>query len=454
MVELHRTELNVRAERAVLVQVRSPRAGRASQEAAGGAAGTLAEIRGLAATARANVVGELTQARARPHTATYLGRGKVAELEGLCRSVDADMVICDDDLSPGQVRGLESALGLKVIDRSELILDIFATHARTRQAMLQVELAQLEYTFPRLKMMWGHLDRVVGGVGVRGPGERQLEIDRRLVQKRIKELKKSLAKIDAHRQRMARARGRRFPTVALVGYTNAGKSTLMNALTGADMVVRDRLFETLDTRTRQWTLEDGRQVMLSDTVGFIRKLPHHLVASFRATLEEAREADLLLHVADAASGAVEAQIEAVGEVLTEIDCADKPQLLALNKLDALDDEGSLRLPPLRRMAAHSIGISAASGHGLDELGRQVGRMLDECVEDTAREVELIVEAPLINGKLISLLHEKGDVLESEYQADSVRIRVRVAGQVRGAIESLGGKTVAVEAGPPAHGHGR
>ncbi len=429
MVDLRRTELSVRAERAILVQVR--RAG--DQELADA---SLEELRNLARNAYATVVGEITQARPRPDPVTYLGKGKVRQLASLCGRHEADIVICDDDLKPAQVKKLETALGTKVVDRSELILDIFAQHARTRQAKLQVELAQLEYAFPRLRKMWTHLDRTAGGtlgggIGVRGPGEKQLEMDRRLVQKKISDLSKELSKIEEHRRRMIKDRREQFATIALVGYTNAGKSSLMNSLTEAGVSVRDRLFETLDTRTRQWTLPDGRCVMLSDTVGFIRKLPHHLVASFHATLEEAREADLLLHVADTSCPTVETQIEAVRDVLKETGCGGKPVLLVLNKTDALNDP--LLLPLLRRMAEDAVCVSALTGEGLPELARRIEEFLDR------GQVELTVEVGVGNGRLFSLLYEKGKVLDRSYRDGMAQVRVRIPESLMGAIESLGGR---------------
>ncbi len=449
MVELNRTGLSVGGEQAVLIQVANSRSPFSETD---GAEDSMEELRSLARTANAEIVGEMVQRRPRIDRRFYLGRGKVQELARLCRRSRAEVVICDDDLSPAQVKNLETALGTKVVDRSELILDIFARHARTRQAKLQVELAQLEYALPRLKKMWTHLDRMAGtipggGIGVRGPGEKQLEVDRRLCQKRIHDLKKALAKIERRRRLTAQQRNDKFTTVALVGYTNAGKSTLMNALTGAGVSVREGLFETLDTRTRQWLLSDGRRVMLSDTVGFIRKLPHHLIASFEATLEEAREADLLLHVADAANRAAEAQIDAVTEVLREIGCADKPALLVLNKIDALSGSKTLggevfRLPLLRRKSEGSVCISALTGDGLDTLVRQVEQFLDQ------REVELTVEAALGSGKLLSLLHREGIVLDRTYNGNGTagaasrgtwRVRVKVPRSLMGPIQSLGGK---------------
>ncbi len=269
----------------------------------------LEELEGLAETAGVRVVGRLTQRREAPDATTYLGKGKVDELKMLAAAKDADLVVFDNDLSPGQTRNLEEAIGLKVLDRTELILDIFASRAQTAQARLAVELAQLEYSMPRLKRMWTHLSRQKKGVGLRGPGETQLEEDRRLVENKIKDLRRQLHAIERRKQREVAAR-RDLMTVSLIGYTNAGKSTLMNVLTGADVFVQDALFATLDTRTRRWQLPGWGPVLLSDTVGFIRDLPHHLIESFKATLEEARQAHLLLHVADAANPAVYDQIAA------------------------------------------------------------------------------------------------------------------------------------------------
>ena len=294
-----------------------------------GLAEPLEELAGLADAAGTRVVGQVVQRREAPDAATYIGSGKVAELKTLIEGDEADAVIFDNDLGPAQTRNLEKALGVKVLDRTELILDIFATRAKTHEARLAVELAQLEYSRPRLKRMWTHLSRYTAGIGVRGPGEKQLEVDRRLVDKRIDELRAELRLIQRRREREVAARGD-VMTVSLVGYTNAGKSTLLNALTGADAFTRDALFATLDTRTRRWQLPGWGPILLSDTVGFIRDLPHHLIASFKATLEEARQANLLLHVADAANPHVDQQISAAFGVLEEIGIQQKDTLLVLN----------------------------------------------------------------------------------------------------------------------------
>ncbi|MGD9649002.1 MAG: GTPase HflX, partial [Pirellulales bacterium] len=293
MTEILRTD-GIAREGAILVGVVLPDR-RASDD-------PLEELGGLATTAGARVLGQLVQRREVPDKTTYLGKGKVDELKQHVEALDADVVLFDNDLSPAQTRNLERGLGVKVLDRTELILDIFAGRARTHEARLAVELAQLQYALPRLKRMWTHLSRLKMGIGMRGPGEKQLEVDRRLVEKRIHDLKDELNEIQRRRQRQVEARYDRM-TVSLVGYTNAGKSTLMNAMTGAGVLAEDKLFATLDTRTRRWMLPGWGPVLLSDTVGFIRDLPHHLIASFKATLEEARQANLLLHVADASNPA-------------------------------------------------------------------------------------------------------------------------------------------------------
>lgn len=443
MAELKRTDIGLRAERAVLVQVASSR-DRFEADV------TFAELESLARTAGARVVAQVRQLRNLPDRRHYVGRGKLAELQAICAANKADVVVCDDELSPGQVKTLEETLDLKVVDRSELILDIFATHARTHQARLQVELAQLEYEFPRLKRMWTHLDRTAGGtlggpagggIGVRGPGEKQLEMDRRIVQKRIHDLKAQLEKIGRRRHVEAQGRHERFPAVALVGYTNAGKSTLMNALTDAEVAVRDRLFETLDTRTRLWELPGGHKVVLSDTVGFIRKFPHNLAASFHATLEEACEADLLLHVVDASQRECEREVEAVNEVLKEIGCLDRPTICVLNKMDCVRDGSVVAL--LRRRMGELVCTSAAGGEGLDELARQVERHV------AAAEREVCIRADAGNGRLFSFLHDKGQVLQQHAEGATLELRARIHPRYADIIRSLGGRVTAVPspAGP-------
>ncbi len=384
----------------------------------------LAELAGLAETAGARVVGELTQRRETPDQTTYLGKGKVAELAALAAHHDADVVIFDNDLSPAQTRNLERELKLKVLDRSEVILDIFAARARTYEARLAVELAQLEYSLPRLKRMWTHLSRLKMGIGMRGPGEKQLEVDRRLVEKRIHDLTQELGEIHARRERQVAARHEHM-TVSLVGYTNAGKSTLLNALTGADELAADKLFATLDTRTRRWRLPGWGPVLLSDTVGFIRDLPHRLIASFKATLEETRQADLLLHVADASSPIVDAQIAAVRAVLEELGVEDKDTLLVLNKVDAVPD----RTDRERLLARypHAIAISARTGDGIPALARAAS----DCLGRGFRDVDVRTDPG--NGRLLAWLGRHGEVLSRHFTDDHVTVHCRIPAALLGQI---------------------
>jgi GTPase len=386
----------------------------------------LDELAGLAATAGTQVMAELVQRRDHPDQTTYLGKGKVEELKGLVARHDADVVVFDNDLSPAQTRNLERAIDVKVIDRSELILDIFAARARTYEARLAVELAQLEYSLPRLKRMWTHLSRLKMGVGMRGPGEKQLEVDRRLVEKRIHDLKGELATVHGRREREVAARSGHM-TVSLVGYTNAGKSTLLNALTGSHELAADKLFATLDTRTRRWRLPGWGPVLLSDTVGFIRDLPHRLIASFKATLEETRQADLLLHVADASSGLVDAQIAAVRGVLEELGVGDKDTLLVLNKLDRLPDQTAR--DRLLERHPHAIGISARSGDGLAPLARAASDSLGRSFRD------LDIETSPGNGRLLAWLGRHGEVLSRHFTADRVTVHCRIPAALVGRIDA-------------------
>jgi GTP-binding protein HflX len=387
----------------------------------------LEELEGLAITSGVRVVGRLTQRREAPDAATYLGKGKVEELNALAAKADADVVVFDNDLSPGQTRNLEKALGRKVLDRTELILDIFASRAQTHEARLAVELAQLEYAMPRLKRMWTHLSRQKKGVGLRGPGETQLEEDRRLVEHRIKDLRRQLRAIEHRKQREVAAR-RELMTVSLVGYTNTGKSTLMNALTGSDVFVQDALFATLDTRTRRWQLPGWGPVLLSDTVGFIRDLPHHLIESFKATLEEARQADLLLHVADAANPAVYDQIAAAYDVLEEIGIERKDSLLVVNKVDALPDR--IRLDGLLSRCPGAVAISARTGFGLTGLAAAVSDALSRSFLDV--DVELSVD----NGRLLAYLAAHGEVLSKQYRDSRVVVHCRSPRHYLGRINEV------------------
>jgi GTP-binding protein HflX len=374
------------------------------------------EIRGLATTAGATVVGELTQKRHDIHLATYIGRGKVEELQQMVEAADADVVVFDNDLSPGQARNLEKALGVKVLDRSEVILDIFANRAQTVESRLQVELAQLEYSLPRLKQMWSHLSRQKGGgIGLRGPGETQLESDRRLVGGRIRDLKQKLTVVQARKEREVASRVPEH-TVSIVGYTNAGKSRLMNHLTKAGVYVENKLFSTLDTRTRQWHIKDWGRVLLSDTVGFIRDLPHHLVASFKATLSEARYAKLLLHVVDASNPDAENHIKAVNEVLKELECDKKSSILVLNKLDRLTDRAALQV--LMKHHPRAIAVSGLTGEGIESLEEAV---MEALAADFA-EAEIITESS--NGRVLAFLNANAEIYRQEFRDDANEVVVR------------------------------
>ena len=414
---MNRTD-SVAREAVVLVGVVLP--GRRDDE------NPLKELEGLAQTAGTRIVGSLVQRRNRPDKATYLGKGKVDELRALVEGTDADVIVFDNDLAPAQTKNLEESAGVKVLDRTELILDIFASRAQTHEARLAVELAQLEYSLPRLKSMWTHLSRLKMGVGMRGPGEKQLEVDRRLVEKRIHDLRTQLKAIEQRRKREVAGRRERL-TVSLVSYTNASKSTLMNALTGSMVKAEDKLFATLDTRTRRWQLPGWGPVLLSDTVGFIRDLPHHLVASFRATLEETTQADLLLHVADASSPHVMEQITAVYGVLEELGIEEKDTLLVLNKIDAVAAPGCLEALESRYPCA--IALSACEGQGLDTLARAVGDTLSRGFSDVD------VETSVGNGRLIAFLAARGEVLSRHYHNGRVTVHCRLPqrylGQIRG-----------------------
>ena len=416
-MEKLRETLRVRKERAVLVA--------AILDSSSG--DDLAELTALAESAGAIVVGRFQQKIRRPHAGLYIGKGKAEQLASRVKEVRADVVIFDNDLSPGQIRELEKIVKVKVLDRSELILDIFATRAKTKQAKLQVGLAQLEYTYPRLTRMWSHLDTVagaaggpaagaVGGIGTRGTGEQQLEIDRRLVSKRITELKSALSDIDKRKIREIGGRKGLFK-ICLVGYTNAGKSTLLNTLTGAGVVVEDRLFATLDTRTKKWSPSRGVEVLLSDTVGFIRNLPHQLVASFKATLEEAVNADLLLHIIDISNPEALAQIESVNKVLAEIGCEENPILEVFNKVDAVRKISDLEM--LQTLFPGAVCISAKTGTGLDKLSEAVvGRY-------KGAEIFVRVEVSQQRGKVQSFLRAHGTIVDEAYQDGKVRIEARL-----------------------------
>jgi GTP-binding protein HflX len=399
--------------------------------------GPLSEAKSLAAAAGAEVVeGErpLVQRRPAPDASTLMGRGKVDEVRAEIERLQPDAVLVDNDLSPAHIRNLEKAWQRRVLDRSELILDIFAARARTAQARLQVELAQMEYLRPRLKRMWPHLERTEGAIGTRGPGETQLETDRRLIAKRIQDLKGRLREIEEHTRRLVKSRSELF-TVGLVGYTNAGKSTLLNELTGADEFVADMPFATLDTRTRQWRLSDGRTVLLCDTVGFVQRLPHHLVASFHATLEEALEVELLLHVVDAAHPDAAAQVRAVDETLAGL-TSRRSDVLVLNKLDLVAEPLSLQ-PLSRGRTEEVVLVSAKTGEGLAKLEAVVLERVDR------RSPVVEVRLSSADGRGIAALKAAGRVLEQRVDgavggadgAPELVLRLRLLDGALGALQS-------------------
>jgi len=428
-LEKLRQTLRVRKERAILV---------AAVHGARSDGDDLIELTALAESAGAVVVDRFQQKVRTINPTTYIGKGKAAQLAGRVKRFKADVIIFDNDLSPRQIRELEDIIQAKVLDRSELILDIFSTRAKTRQAKLQVELAQLEYTYPRLTRMWSHLDSVagaggattagvVGGIGTRGPGEQQLEIDRRLVNKRITELKRELVNIDRRRLREINRRKGLFK-ICIVGYTNAGKSTLLNALTDAGVVVEDRLFATLDTRTRKWLLGGGAEVLVSDTIGFVKNLPHQLVASFKATLEEAINADLLLHIVDVSNAEAASQIESVHAVLDEIGCGRSARLELLNKIDDARRIGDVEM--LQTLYPEAVCISAKTGVGLDELTRAV------LAKYKGGELLLRVAHSQSNGKVQSFLRAYGQIVEERYLDGSVLIDARLGRNQLPALKRL------------------
>jgi GTP-binding protein HflX len=379
----------------------------------------LAEMRELLRTAGVSPVGELVQRRPAPDPRTYVGKGKLVELKQAVAASKAESLVVDADLDPGQQRRLEDELKLRVIDRTQLILDIFAQHATSAEGKLQVELAQLEYNLPRMRGMWQHLERLGGGIGTRGPGESQLETDRRLARRRVGQLRRRLKELERRRDTQRKARSRaETPVIALAGYTNAGKSTLLNALTDAEVSVDDRLFETLDPTTRGF-VHEGRRYLVTDTVGFIRRLPHQLVEGFAATLEETLSADLVLHVVDASApeGEIEDRIAAVESVLAEIGATDLPIELILNKVDAVDPLGRRRLA---NRHARALQVSALTGEGLDSLRERVAARFAERL----RAVRLLV--PFDEGRVLAELYELGAPIEErEDTADGVLVRAQL-----------------------------
>ncbi|MCZ6793464.1 MAG: GTPase HflX [Planctomycetota bacterium] len=399
----------------------------------------LAEVVSLARTARVEIVDCYTQRIDRPHPATYLGKGKVEEAARRAAELDVDVLITDNDLSPAQERNLEKITNRTIIDRSQLIMDIFARRARTHQAKLQVELAQLRYSAPRLKRLWTHLSRYEGGIGMRGPGETQLETDKRLISKRIQKLVRELKAIERRKETALLHRRNEF-VVALVGYTNAGKSTLLNTLTGSDELVEDTLFATLDTRVRRWALAANRHVLLTDTVGFIHDLPHHLVASFHATLAETREANLLLHVVDASSADAPRQMQTVRKVLHEIECDGKLTWLVLNKWDAVSTENLIEARQLGFQVAGArdggapgngsrgddgdtpgcYPLSARDREGIDALRDGILHHVKR------RDSRLVLSVPHDRGDVVSFLRENADVEETHYRDDAVELHIAIS----------------------------
>jgi len=392
----------------------------------------LEELARLVDTAGAEVVGSLTQLVDRPHPGTYLGSGKLDELALRIQELGATLIVFDDELSPAQSRNIEVATNTRVMDRAELILDIFATRARSAEARMQVELAQLEYTLPRLTRMWTHLDTMKGGIGMRGPGETQLETDRRLIQHRIKVIKERLLDVDRAREVQRRQRSNQFK-VALVGYTNAGKSSILRSMANdGDVFVEDRLFATLDPLTREVDVGEGYTVLLTDTVGFIRKLPHHLVASFRATLAEAREAELLLHVVDASHPSWEEHRDVVDEVLADLGLQLRPTRLVCNKMDAIaEPERAAVEERVHNLVPDALFVSAHAPGGLDPLRAALVQAI--------REQRPLVEVRVAShqGAVLASLHRDGEVVEQTTDGSDVLVTARVDEKLAGRLRQAG-----------------
>ena len=401
---------------------------------------SLEELRRLAETAGMEVLAEIIQPRETPDPAYFIGRGKLEELEAIISELKVEAVIFDNDLTPAQTRNLEKALDIVVVDRTSLILQIFAQRAQTKAAKLQVDLAQLQYALPRLTRMWTHLSRLGTGAGgtagvsagraggvVRGPGETQLQIDRRLIHAQISRVKKALQKVEKHR-RVQRKQRQEMINVSLVGYTNAGKSTLFNALTSEKRLAEDKLFATLDPTTRLLDLPDNQRVLLSDTVGFLKKLPHHLVASFKATLEEVAEADLLLHVVDVCHPEAESQIDAVDEVLKELGALERPTLMLFNKIDLLEEEGHIQL--FQSKYPDSLAISAQNGVGLEALKDLLTERF------SIQDVDVSLALSYQDGKALDYLYKHGEVLDTDYQGESICVKAKLSQRYLKALERL------------------
>lgn len=418
-------------ERAVLVG--TPGGPETGEEACG----HLAELARLTDTAGGLVVGEVVQRIRSPGSRYYLGKGKAAELAEIVREREAELVIFDDELTPAQGNNLEKLCGVRVMDRTELILDIFATRARTYEARLQVELAQLQYLLPRLRQMWVHLSRIQGGIGFRGPGETQLETDRRLIGTRIAELRRKLKAVSRAQATQRKGREGRF-RAALVGYTNAGKSSLLQTLSGSRQFVEDRLFATLDAATRTAPLGDGHEALVTDTVGFIRKLPHNLIASFRSTLEEAREADVLLHVVDASHPDRDDQRKVVRGVLAELGLSDRPRILVFNKIDLLAGDDLLALKKRMSAAPAPQTVLYTSVHApatLEPLRQELK------VRIRARLQRISVEIPVRLGRVLSALYEGGEVLSRSQEGTTVRVVAKAPPALVGWLRARGGVRV-------------
>jgi len=393
----------------------------------------LKELARLTYTAGGEVATVVHQRLDAPDPRFYIGSGKAEELKRVVRETDADLVIFDEELTPAQGKNLEDHIGVRVMDRSELILDIFATRARTREAKLQVELAQLQYLLPRLKRMWTHLSRTRGGIGLRGPGETQLETDRRLIDRRIADLRDDIADVASARATQRKARQGRY-RAALVGYTNAGKSSLLNVLSGAELFIEDRLFATLDSATRTVALGDGYEALVTDTVGFIRKLPHHLIASFRSTLEEAREADILLHVIDVSHGEWEERKRVVDEVLAELELDDRPQILVFNKVDRLThaEEEAIRERVRAFENTPSVFLSALRCRGLEGLKEALKARIRAGLHHVR------IHVPVRDGEALAALYREGEVLSREENGVHIDVTVRVPDALLGRLRKRDG----------------
>ncbi len=432
MEEMTRQNISVQRERAILVACLLPGMTVDPHD-------PLSELRSLADTAGAIVVDQLLQNKHKPEAGTMIGSGKLRDLAEMVKLHDAEVVIFDNDLSPSQIGNIEEVIEVKVLDRSELILDIFAARARTHEARLQVELAQLQYTYPRLRAMWSHLERIVGGapagIGTRGPGEQQLEIDRRIVQRKKAELRREIARVQSRKTREVAARNKDHFTVGLVGYTNAGKSTLFNTLTtdpsgvGGGAYADDKLFATLSTRTRRWNLGQGDNVMLSDTVGFVRDLPHHLVASFKATLEEAVHSDLLLLVLDVSHVNARQQLDTVIEVLADIGADAPPRLLLLNKIDKLDHNADILY--FQKHDTEALPISALTGDGTDDVIEYVRDMLH------GRMQKRTITLDLSDGKALHFLESRCEVIDRDYNDQVVILTVNIGQNQLDLLHAMG-----------------